>query len=281
MATTSPTMYKISTITATGTINAVVDLDVLYNGVDIDNGDIVYAEYGSRKCESIYKGYAKKLRIARRSSDNQKRFDNQITLVYKYNEGDQERCVNVKVFKNGHIQMTGLKHVDQGMSVIHKVIETIEGIRSTQPLVVKESLEAIVPKEGVINMQEYKIRLINCDFRVGFEIRRDQLHRCMCRTNDVMCSFEPCIYPGCKIQYWYNSRFENDGVCRCISACHGKGSGHGDGECKKITIAVFQSGCIIITGGQSMDQVNVAYKFVCDTLSQNYEEVRKKPLRLV
>jgi TATA-box binding protein (TBP) (component of TFIID and TFIIIB) len=43
-----------------------------------------------------------------------------------------------------------------------------------------------------------------------------------------------------------------------------------------VTIAVFQSGCIIITGGQSIEQVDEAYAFIRRVLSDNIEHVRKK-----
>jgi hypothetical protein len=279
-----PTFYKISTITATGIIDADVDLGALFDGVSIDELGIVYAEFGSRKTESIFKGHAKKLTIARRCGGTPKRFDNQITLIFRYrkptsDDADRVVGVNVKVFRNGHIQMTGLRDVEQGKEVIRMLMDKLVELDGRCG-----SDGAILAPHGEggfvsLSMTEYKVRLINCDFRVGFEIRRDQLYRCVCQRYKLACSFEPCIYPGCKIQYWYNSQYpERAGVCKCVSRCNGKGCGHGDGACKKITVAVFQSGCVIITGGQSIEQVRTTYAFVVSLLLEHKEDIHKRPL---
>lgn len=295
----APTPFKISTITATGIIDAHVNLDALFGSVSIAELGIVYAELGSRKTESIFKGHAKKLTIARRcaagaaaggggggSSSHHKRFDNQITLIFRYlkpSKDDAQRIVsvNVKVFRNGHIQMTGLRECEQGKEVIRMVMDKLEELTGRQAegetILVRQEEE----EDRQLSMMEYKVRLINCDFRVGFEIRRDQLLKLVCHRYKMACSFEPCIYPGCKIQYWYNTEYpERAGVCKCVSRCNGKGGGHGDGACKKITIAVFQSGCVIITGGQSDEQVRKTYAFVVSLLLANKEEILKRPLAL-
>jgi TATA-box binding protein (TBP) (component of TFIID and TFIIIB) len=44
---------------------------------------------------------------------------------------------------------------------------------------------------------------------------------------------------------------------------------------------VFQSGCIIITGANCMDHVKVAYKFICDVLSDNVDAVYRRRLMCV
>ena len=50
---------------------------------------------------------------------------------------------------------------------------------------------------------------------------------------------------------------------------NGKGSGLFNEDCKKITIAVFKSGKIIITGGKNIEQVNIVYNFIKDLLIKN------------
>ena len=44
--------------------------------------------------------------------------------------------------------------------------------------------------------------------------------------------------------------------------CNGKGNACGDGDCKKVTIAIFKSGKVIITGGQNKSQINESYRFI-------------------
>lgn len=66
------------------------------------------------------------------------------------------------------------------------------------------------------------------------------------------------------------------GVCKCTCDCDGKGSGCGMGNCQRITIAVFQSGCIIITGAQTCEQIDTAYKFICDMCIKNRDRIEKQ-----
>ena len=267
-----PQPYKISTITATGGISSNINLQTLYDKIELvdfnnDEEGFVYIEYGQKKCESVCRGYHKKLDITRRKKKDCKRFDNQATVILK----KRDQCVNMKVFKNGNIQMTGLKYIDQGKEAIDKLINVIKTISLKDP--------SVVDHDSTIEQKEYKIRLINSDFRVGFEVKRDKLCKVIQMEYNVFCSFEPCIYPGVKVQYNWNKNHQcSDGVCRCIAPCNGKGTGCGDGNCKKITIAVFQSGCIIITGAQTHEQINDAYSFICNIVKNHLTTLYKRPL---
>ena len=60
-----------------------------------------------------------------------------------------------------------------------------------------------------------------------------------------------------------------------VKFCNGKSD-----TCKKITIAVFQSGCVIITGANKIEHINVAYEFVCKLLKDNLDAIRRKKLAL-
>ena len=57
----------------------------------------------------------------------------------------------------------------------------------------------------------------------------------------------------------------------------GKGK---NGNCKKITIAVFKSGCAIVTGGQNPKQINIAYDFIKDNRLY-FLELRQSNLFLI
>ena len=276
----TPSPLKISTITATAKLDVQVDLDVFFDrlevwdtngtdGTNSANNYFEYAEFGAKKGEARCKpeagllGKSKLTRnkngVPRRGAKEKKRFDNQVTVVVRYDGGAQK--ANAKVFRNGHIQITGLKTVEGGKHVVG---------------ILQNALQRMAFVDHPITCHDFKIRLINSDFRIGFEVRRDVLKRLMAHSYGVLCSFEPCIYPGCKIEYWYNNgNRDRDGRCKCMKKCMGKGIGDGDGSCKKVTIAVFHSGSVIITGGQSKEQIDEAYAFICRSLMDNYDDVRK------
>lgn len=278
-----PTPYRISTITATGSVNTEINLDIFYDTLKICSDDadegIVYVEYGKKKSDTVFKGFSesyskKNAANKRKSNTTTKRFDNQVTIVYRRNEVinkvDLQSLLNIKVFKNGNVQITGIKYIEQGSIVIDSIISIIKNAYDYNPNIIKSI-------DSLTNIN-YNIRLINSDFRIGFAIKREWLHKIFTLNFDNDCTFEPCIYPGVKIQYFYNKINKiNDGICHCCKPCLiGKGTGLEENECKKITIAVFQSGCIIITGAQSHVQINEAYDFISSVLLKYKDEIEKK-----
>ena len=66
---------------------------------------------------------------------------------------------------------------------------------------------------------------------------------------------------------------KNFGICDCDKPCNGKGK---DDTCKKITIAAFKSGKIIITGGRSKENIQTAYKFITEFINENKEQILLK-----
>jgi len=276
-----PTVYRISTITATGSVGTLIDLDILYNSLQISSeeelelkyGGIVYIEYGKKKSETIYKGYAKKFSINRRKTKPSKRFDNQVTIVFKT---EYKNNINVKVFRNGNVQITGIKSITQGNLIIDNLIEIIKTIY------LNKNSEIIISKNiDELRNINFKIRLINTDYKVGFTIKREILHKILKNDYGNICNYESCIYPGVKLQYYYNitNKFK-DGICKCSCNCHDSkgGEGNHEGDCKKITIAIFQSGCIIITGSQTIHQIDECYNFINNILYNNIDKIEKKQI---
>ena len=290
-----PTKYRISTITATGSINAnmnfEINLGVLYDLIsvteskDIDDDGVKYVEYGIHKTDTKYKGFSKKYLINRRKDAQNKRFDNQLTVIYKM----EESKLNVKIFKNGNIQITGVKRIEQ----VSKMIEVIAiFIRKIYETVTKNIILVKLNKENEpitdedfsidnIYMHNDKIALINSDFVVGFQIKRDNLFKLIQEEYGMKVSYEPVIYPGAKLcYYWNSSNDKKNGICYCSTPCvEGKSSGHGDCNCKKVTIACFQSGKIIITGGNTIEQVDDAYECINKILYDNVDIIEQNPVK--
>jgi hypothetical protein len=133
--------------------------------------------------------------------------------------------------------------------------------------------------------------MINTDFKSftdntmkhKFLIRRKILHKIL--INEIYnnkCSFEPGRYHGVKLEYFWNSNKEIlDGICNCSKHCFGKGSGKGENNCKKITIAIFESGSVLITGGISFEQIDEAYKYITNILNVHKTEIQKSDLNLL
>lgn len=252
------TPYRISTITVTGSINIDVSLDNLYNVLSTHTPkEISYLEFGKNKYDLQTSG--QKTTKTKNKVEKKKRFDNQLTIVMFLNQNKY----NMKLFKNGNIQITGVKGIDKGKEAIDFLITVIKTIKQTD--------ESLICDVNQIQNINYRVRLINSDFKVNFQIRLDYLFRVITQKYKITCSYEPCIYPGAKIEYY----FPNNGYCKCTTFCNGKST-----TCKKITIAVFQSGCVIITGANQTEHIEVAYSFICNILKDDYQEIHRKKIIL-
>jgi TATA-box binding protein (TBP) (component of TFIID and TFIIIB) len=61
----------------------------------------------------------------------------------------------------------------------------------------------------------------------------------------------------------------------CDKICNGQGDGKAEGACKRITIAIFQTGSIIITGARNLHQLEEAYQFINKIMKEHSTEVLK------
>jgi TATA-box binding protein (TBP) (component of TFIID and TFIIIB) len=247
-------------MTITGGVNTDVCLQTLYDSLCNEMPmNVTYIEFGKNKHELQSVGINTKYQKKKKKTEKPKnRFDNQLTIVITTSSRH-----NVKLFKNGNVQMTGVKSELEGKTTIDYLIDIIRARSKTNPSIVS----------NIENLQNinYRIRLINSDFKINYEIRLDHLYKLITSEYNIVCSYEPCIYPGAKIEYY----FPTNGFCKCTTFCNGKSD-----ICKKITIAVFQSGCIIITGANKIEHVEVAYKFICDILKNDCKKVYRNKLKL-
>jgi len=298
-----PEPYKVSTITATGSLNVKVDLEKLFEHIPIldvtnmySNG-FTFAEFGMKHGEVKFKGTHKKIAIAAKKKDNdnknnkKRRFDNQVTMVYKKTipivnppidykdpldlslskDTGNVISANMKIFHNGNVQITGLKYIEHGLELMAMMMQFLQLLHNM-------GIDVCVDIQNM-HISNYAIQLINTDFRVGFDIKRDKLYHVLIKDYPkIYKTYEPCIYPGVKIHYKWNDSNQVQGVCNCVGKCKGKGDGHGDGDCKRVTIAVFQSGCIIITGAHNQKQIDDAYMFINNVIRNNFNEVHKKSI---
>ena len=61
----------------------------------------------------------------------------------------------------------------------------------------------------------------------------------------------------------------------CPRFCNGQGDGSEIGACKRITIAAFQTGSIIITGARTKKQLDEAYDYTNQILTVHAGTVTK------
>ena len=88
---------------------------------------------------------------------------------------------------------------------------------------------------------------------------------------------EKTIYQGVNTKFFYNKRNPGVGICQCKNFCKGQGTGDGEGECKRITMSIFRTGRIIITGARQLEQIEAAYHFLNQVLDKHHATVLYEP----
>lgn len=260
--------YKVSTITATASLNTKIDLDVFFRRSNLINNEregFVYIEFGRNKSEVYQKGTRKTRSVNPRNPRSiLRRFNHQVSIVIRHEIDGAIFNVNTKLFRNGSVHLTGVKSVEHVIVPIQILLAHIQNIH--------ENIEPLVQDIPQLCITNVKVALINADFKTGFEINRDLLCKLMHKQHGrIFCKYEPCIYPGVQVQYNWNNAMpdSSDGVCKCSKRCTGKGMGDGDGDCNRTTIAFFRSGSVILTGSMNMTQVDCAFVFA-QSLMRNH-----------
>jgi len=212
------------------------------SNVNIDNLDVVLATLKDKKRSHFY---------------------NQCSIIIK---PDQERRpINVKLFTNGSITLTGCLNDCDGYDAIKVLIEELN------------KYPQVFPDKKVVDIDiiKYEITMINSNYTLGFKVDRIKLYYILLDYNYLVIYNNPEKYPGVKLCFFWNAfNKNNNGICKCTKKCNGKGSGYADGECKKLTITIFQSGSILISGRTEL-QLEHAYKIINNIFKKHYKDIVK------
>lgn len=268
----TPTPLRVSTMTVTGHLGASPNLQELFtNGSHIPywciGEGILKMELGEQR-----KGFSSD-DILHTSAKDKKRFFNQSSLVFRLHLGNNYwKETNIKLFKNGGFQMTGISSAEMARSAIERLIALNKdrGVWTT-------TNDTIGP-----HIKTFNVHMMNSDYSIGKAIRRDRLYTILVEKYGLWSSFEPTIYQGVNTKFFWNKAQTSDappGICVCPDPCEGDGDGYSIGNCKKITISPFRTGSIIITGARDPEQLSDAYTFMNGVLRDHAAEVlRDEPV---
>lgn len=261
-----PTPLRISTMTVTGHLGSIPDLHQLFEAGAcipywwVGEGILKIELAGQRK------GFCSE-DILHRITKERKRFFNQSSLVFRLALKDANSSIvtyketNIKLFKNGGFQMTGISSEAMARAALTRLIEMNEG-------------RGIWTETPYIKV--FEVQMMNSDYSIGRAIRRDRLHRTLVETYGLWSTFEPTIYQGVNTKFFWNkARPEGapPGICVCPTPCDGSGDGYKVGACKKITISPFRTGSVIITGAKNTAQLEDAYAFMNGIFTRHADQV--------
>ena len=215
----------------------------------------------------------------------------------------------IKIFQNGALTVLGVKTLEHGLAIAQKVVDELNTIMIKEPkLTTKKKIEKTEESEeseksekvsteigGPVkffrnkedNSISYDTHLINATYYVDFKINRAELHKILGNKYGItknQCDYRPNAYPPVPIKFYWNedNRFNGKfGKCTCSKTCNGKGVGKGNGQCKAITIAVFESGSISFMGVKHKEQLSDCYHFINSILNMEYEHVFKEKCKII
>ena len=246
---------RISTLVTTGHLGTCMNLNKLFDSIGRKLIPIGYPAEGILKMEHDGKVIGHSARdILTKRRVSAKTFFNQSTLVIRKLRNETEfKEVNLKLFANGGFQMTGVTSETFSRDVLDWIIKELE------PLAISEK---------PLSVTKFSIQLLNSDYKVNALIKRAELHRILCDEYRLSSTLETTIYQGVNTKYYYNEANPSKGICMCPRFCTGQGDGLSVGACKRITIAAFQTGSIIVTGARNQKQLDEAYAFTNEVLTR-------------
>jgi len=266
-----PSGLRISTKVITANMGTTMDARLLFESIHEILIPLWWPGQGILKMEHEKRviGYASRDVFSKRGVSD-KTFFNQSTIVLRKATNPEQthfKEVNVKLFGNGGIQMTGIPAEEFAKETLQWLLDELQKVK-TNVFAVKPALT------------KFKVQLINSDYQVAHPINRTSLHTILSTTYGLFSTFESTIYQGVNTKYYYNDQHPDPtrpGICLCTKRCRGQGTGSGPGECKRITMSVFQTGKIIITGGRYLFQLEEAYNFLNAVLQEHAPDVLRLP----
>ena len=243
-----PKDLNISTVSACCKLNINVIVDNIVKYLDLEEFQINELKY----CNKSKKYNDTELKpIIYKKKKPTKIFFNQLTLIIYSNFS--KKNINVKLFKNGSIQMCGCKDVQDSFIVLDILKVKLSNIKA---LMIDNTIteKPFIEDNQEVNITDFKVILINSNFKIPFTIEREVLFNILTEAK-VNCLYEPCKHDCVNIKY--NASTETDK----------------HNNVKNISIFVFQSGNIIITGAKDIDIINKAYDYIKTILKRHIKEI--------
>lgn len=253
---------KISTICASCKVGDNLNLKNMYDYVSLNSDDVIVIKKNNSDMKTLIeikqpKRRSKSEQLKKKTSS----FQNSLTVVMRSETGDyetldRERKVNLKIFNNGSIQMSGCKDINAVNNVLNKITYMIKKGKTIRKDGVKVKINYCDFPEK-IRISDFKLDTINCNYRVRITINREKLFRLMVKKG-VKCNYENCIRRAC-VNIKYQPKDDNP-------------------DEKLISLSVFEKGSILIAGAKNKSQLVQSIKFINEIFVTHLEDIQKSAL---
>lgn len=185
-------------------------------------------------------------------------FYNQITLIMKIflnNNNNTSKYVNIKLFNNGSIQISGLQSIEHCNITLNKLLTLLKGDFGIFEDDVFKEFRFLESDD--IKIIDTKINMINTMFEYKSKINRSQLYNHFLSLNlGIVIKFQPEIHAPVHLKLDVGNK-------------------------KPVTIFIFESGKILIMGCCNKENIITSYNFIFNLLTNNHNYIIKKNLYLI
>jgi TATA-box binding protein (TBP) (component of TFIID and TFIIIB) len=248
---------SISTMCASAKLSIKLNIVNIENFLCLNSNDVLSVKSNNKRIRSLITIPNKPKRLTKYMAKMNKdisgnHFYNQITIVMRITNGisndlDKEPKINMKLFKNGSIQMSGCKTVEGINIALNKLLIRLKEVKAKiEDGVITE--KPFIEGNENINIYSFKIDMINCNYKLNIQIDRTKLYNLLVQQK-IRCVYEPCIRACVIVKYMPT-----------VST-------------KGISIFIFQRGNIIITGAKSRSQVISTYEYINNIITNHKENI--------
>ena len=254
----------ISTMCASCKLNTKLDIINIENYLQLNPNDILTVKRSKDRIRTLLTIKSKPKRVKKienniKQKDTTKNhFYNQITVVIRIDDGEikdinKASKINVKLFKNGSVQMSGCKTVNGINIVLNKLIFRLKEVKAKIENGIINEI-AFIEESDKITIKDFKIDMINSNYKLKMQINRNKLYDLLIKKK-IKSSYEPCIRACVIIKYIPKN--ENN-------------------ENKEVSIFVFQKGNILIAGARSKSHILSSYDYINNIITTHYDDIIKK-----
>lgn len=243
-----PDDVHVSTVTVTCQFDTEFLVGNIGKYVELNYDGITLAKYGSSETgvRTLYKSKKR----TKKTKKAKKMFFNQTTVEVRPSKNSR---ISLKLFKNGSVQMTGVKGMDtcvKALSILCREMKQkayIVEVNNNERKIVEKPFATKLENLEVNKVRNVQIQMINSNTHVGFEIDRDQLYKLLTKKG-INCRYEPCTHAAVNIKYNYKNS-------------------------DTISVFVFKPGSVIITGAHCVDHIIKAYEFITKILFEFHTDI--------
>ena len=269
-----PDDLEISTITVTCKVKDlkfnVENIGLYFNDFD---SVLVGKKYGNRIINNLIN--IKKMGSNKKNKINvkniKKNFFNQVSLIFssaalmglnpdELSTKEKYKTLNIKLFLNGSIQMTGCKHlnnVTKSLNILLKKLSKVKSILDENFEFVEKPFTTNNSALIIDNVFDFKIQMININFNMLFKINRFLLQQLLKKEYPkIDVTFDSIVHPSVNVKYPLKNNPFN----------------------KTISIFIFESGSITIAGANRPIEVFETYYFINRFILTNFIKLLKKEI---